>query len=35
MKIENGIILSSLSTLSSPEVSFLKNSKIAPVPEDC
>ena len=32
MKIEKGMILSSLSTLSSPLVSFLKNSKIAPEP---
>jgi hypothetical protein len=32
MKIEKGMILSSLLTLSSPLVSFLKNSKIAPVP---
>lgn len=33
MKIEKGMILSSLLTLSSPLVSFLKNSKIAPVPD--
>jgi hypothetical protein len=32
MKIEKGMILSSLSTLSSPLVSFLKNSKMAPDP---
>ena len=29
MKMEKGMILSSLSTLSSPLVSFLKNSKMA------
>jgi hypothetical protein len=32
MKIEKGMILSSLLTFNSPLVSFLKNSKIAPVP---
>jgi hypothetical protein len=32
MKIEKGMILSSLSILSSPLVSFLKNSKMAPEP---
>jgi hypothetical protein len=32
MNIEKGMILSSLLTLSSPLVSFLKNSKMAPVP---